>query len=164
MNTPRGHRTKSELAAKRLAADAATRHEPGYPPRPTGLSSSVRKLWNEYAGFLHGQRLLATDDGAMLLELVNAKQVGDHATMQQIVDTFMARTPFPKPEHQFSLAETQAYLRERDEQDFLLHPITPEQQAELDEFNAWDATRFIEFCTHTLAHHDPLECLTHVEA
>src|SRR5580698_5783231 len=93
----RGHLTAAER--KRRAAQEGVPFALGYPARPQGLARAARDLWNEVAQKLYARRLLSFTDGELLLQYVNAKQVGDVAAQERIAQTFMARSPFEeKPE------------------------------------------------------------------
>lgn len=87
-----GHLSAAER--KRRAAQETVRFALGYPARPQGLPRATRDLWNETAQALFAKRLLSFTDGELLLQFVNAKQVGDESAQKRIVDTFAARTPF----------------------------------------------------------------------
>jgi phage terminase large subunit-like protein len=87
-----------EAAKRRAQAEIdAARHASGYPIRPQGLPRAARDLWNRYCALLHEQRLLATDDAELMLQLVNAQLAGDAKTTEAIAKIFKARQPFEEP-------------------------------------------------------------------
>lgn len=95
LNEIRGNRTKAELARRRAVEQPA--FVLGYPPRPQGLSRSMRKKWGVYSTYLFRHRRLAGSDGPLLLQLCNAKEVGDEKEFGRINDIFKKRECFPEP-------------------------------------------------------------------
>jgi phage terminase large subunit-like protein len=106
----KGRLTSETLKRRAQEEIDSRRHVAGYPVRPQGLPKKARELWNDYATKLHVRRLLATDDADLLLLLVNAKLVGDDATIKRGAEQFAAREPFPEPEAAPEEAEPVATL------------------------------------------------------
>lgn len=94
MSEIRGHRTASELAARR--AQNNPEFSLGLPPKPQGMDANWRKVWRKWARSLLTRRLLSVSDGAQLARLVDLDLIGDRAGIQALVDTtWRDRLPFP---------------------------------------------------------------------
>ena len=98
-------RATKAVLAERKAEAAATCFEAGEPPRPRGLAKAQRRAWNALVAELTGRRVLSRSDGALLMELLDArsriKQGVDtedaRSRVSRIMSVFDGRTPFAAP-------------------------------------------------------------------
>jgi phage terminase large subunit-like protein len=86
-----------EARAARIAAENCA-YELGKPPRPQGLSLTVRRWWNKCEAKLLSEGFLARTDGDALLAMSQAAADGDEREAFRLYNVFKTRGPVPKPE------------------------------------------------------------------
>jgi phage terminase large subunit-like protein len=90
------HRYLSQAEKDARKAEENPAFEPGEPVRPQGLDQKTRGEWNRLVPLLLTKRLLAKNDGPLLLRCIAAKLAGDDVVRVECLTVWKNREPFPE--------------------------------------------------------------------